>query len=157
MADDSAKIKRLLKRMLGNLKYPSSHRDESLPEPIINSTTNENPVVCIIAGTINSCRKSLASSILHRRHSTSLDSSCGGPRLPLELLEMVASYLGQYDLVSFSRAFRDAYTTAERFLYRRPFTRRYDRLLRTLENNPYKGNFILELALGFETEFHSVK
>jgi hypothetical protein len=63
----------------------------------------------------------------------------------------------QHELVRFSKVSRDCYTAAERHLYRRPFTRRFDRLLRTLEKSPYKANLILELALGFETDFYSVK
>jgi len=93
----------------------------------------------------------------HKRTSASLDLSRGDPSLPPELIEKIASYLPQLDLVKFSRVSRDAYTAAERHLYRRPLTRRFDRLLRTVEKSPYKGDLILELALGFETDFYSVK
>jgi F-box-like len=79
------------------------------------------------------------------------------PAFPPEIIEKIASFMTQHDLCVFSRASRDAYTAAERYLYRRPFTRRFDKLLRTLERSPYKADFILELALGFETDFYSVK
>jgi hypothetical protein len=108
--------------------------------------------------TVNSRRKSITSSILHRsRHSTSLDIARGDPLLPPELIEKIASYMTQHELLRFSKVSRDCYTAAERHLYRRPFTRRFDKLLRTLERSPYKADLILELALGFETDFYSVK
>ena len=108
--------------------------------------------------TVNSRRKSISSIILHRsRQSTSLDIPRGDPVLPPELIEKIASYMTQHELLRFSKVSRDCYTAAERHLYRRPFTRRFDRLLRTLEKSPYKANLILELALGFETDFYSVK
>jgi hypothetical protein len=95
--------------------------------------------------------------ILHRKSRASIDSTRPSPALPPELIEKIASCLGQHELIKFSRVSRDCYTAAERHLYRRPFTRRFDKLLRTLEKHPYKGDFILELALGFETDFYSVK
>jgi len=108
--------------------------------------------------TVNSRRKSITSSILHRsRQSTSLDIPRGDPVLPPELIEKIASYMTQHELLRFSKVSRDCYTAAERHLYRRPFTRRFDKLLRTLERSPFKADLILELALGFETDFYSVK
>jgi hypothetical protein len=79
------------------------------------------------------------------------------PAFPPEIIENIASFLTQRDLTVFSRVSRDAYTAAERHLYRRPFTRRFDKLLRTLEKAPHKADLIRELALGFETDFYSVK
>jgi hypothetical protein len=108
--------------------------------------------------TVNSRRKSITSSILHRsRHSTSLDIGREDPALPPELIEKIASYMTQHELLRFCKVSRDCYTAAERHLYRRPFTRRFDKLLRTLERSPFKADLILELALGFETDFYSVK
>lgn len=100
----------------------------------------------------------LVSNIIHhKRTRNSIDASRPSPALPPELIEKIAWYLKQYELTKFSRASRDCYIAAERHLYRRPFTRRFDKLLRTLEKHPYKADFILELALGFETDFYSVK
>jgi hypothetical protein len=110
-----------------------------------------------MAITVNTHRKSIASSLLHKRRSASLDNNRPKPVLPPELIEKIASFLSQYDLLRFCRVSRDGYTAAERHLYRRPFTRRFDRLLRTLERSSYKADLILELALGFETDFYSVK
>lgn len=108
--------------------------------------------------TISSRRNSIASSILHKqRQSTSLDINRADPVLPPELIEKIASFMNQHELLQFSKVSRDAYTAAERHLYRRPYTRRFDKLLRTLERAPYKGELILELALGFETDFYSAK
>lgn len=102
-------------------------------------------------------RKSRVARILRRRRNISLGILRSDPFLPPELLENIASFLTQHDLLKFSRASRDAYMAAEQHLYRRPNTRRFDKLLRTLERSPYKADFILELAFGFETDFYSVK
>lgn len=99
----------------------------------------------------------LTSTIFHKRQRTSNDSPRPEPVLPPELIEKIASFMTQVELKKFSRVSRDAYTAAERHLYRRPFTRRFDKLLRTLIRSPYKADFILELAFGFETDFYSVK
>ena len=76
--------------------------------------------------------------------------------LPPELIEKIASFMTQDELLEFSKVSRDTYTAAERHLYRRPLTSRFDKLLRTLERSPYKADLILELVLGFETDFYSV-
>ena len=135
-------------------KQPSSnhgHTDKGKHVTIIEKVSD-------MATTVNSSRKSITSSVLHtRRRSTSIDSTRPDPILPPELIEKIASYMTQHGLLKFSKVSRDAYTASERHLYRRPFTRRFDRLLRTLEKSPYKGELILELALGFETDFYSVK
>jgi hypothetical protein len=111
-----------------------------------------------IATTVNIRRKPIASSVLHnRRDSVSLDINRSDPILPPELIEKIASFMTQTELLKFSKLSRTTYTAAERHLYRRPSTRRFDRLLRTLEMSPYKADLILELALGFETDFYSVK
>lgn len=105
-------------------------------------------------------RKSLtlvSNIIHHRKPRSSYDASKPSPALPPELIDKVASFLKQHELTKFCRASRYCYIAAERYLYRRPFTRRFDKLLRTLEKHPYKADFILELALGFETDFYSVK
>jgi hypothetical protein len=111
-----------------------------------------------VATTVNSRRKSIASTILHKqRQNTSLDINRPDPLLPPELIEKIASYMTQHELLLFSKVSHDTYTAAERHLYRRPYTRRFDKLLRTLERSPYKGELILELAFGFETDFFSVE
>ena len=111
-----------------------------------------------VATTAKSRHKSIASSILHKqRQSTSTDINRPDPLLPPELIEKIASFMTQHELVLFSKVSHDTYTAAERHLYRRPFTRRFDKLLRTLEKSPYKGELILELAFGFETDFYSVQ
>ena len=107
---------------------------------------------------LNTRRKSIASNILHnRQQSTSLDINGGNPILPPELIEKIASFMTQRELLKFSKVSRNTYTAAERHLYRRPVTRRFDKLLRTLERSPYKADLILELSFGFETDFYSVK
>ena len=111
-----------------------------------------------VATTVNSRRKSIASTILHkRRQSTSLDINRPNPALPPELFGKIASFMTQHELLLFSKVSRDTYRAAERHLYRRPYTRRFDKLLRTLEKSPNKGELVLELAFGFETDFCSVE
>jgi hypothetical protein len=95
--------------------------------------------------------------MFHKNRRNSTDSYQSDPVLPPELIEKIASYLSQQDLKRFCKVSSGAYTAAERHLYRRPYTRRYDKLLRTLERSPYKADLILELAFGFETDFYSVK
>ena len=103
-------------------------------------------------------QKSISSSTLNnRRRSTSLDIDRGDPILPPELIEKIASFMTQHELLNFSKVSRGTYTATERHLYRRPITRRFDKLLRTLERSPYKADLILELAFGVETDFFSVK
>jgi hypothetical protein len=134
-----------------NADSPQLHqRRLSLMEGVENMTLTSHP----------SRRKSitvLTSTIFHKRQRTSNDSARPEPVLPPELIEKIASFMTQAELKKFSRVSRDAYTAAERHLYRRPFTRRFDKLLRTLIRSPYKADFILELAFGFETDFYSVK
>jgi len=111
-----------------------------------------------VAASVKYRRRSFTSRILHpRRCNFSVNSNKLIPILPLELIEKVITYLDQYDLVKFSRVSRDCYTICEKYIYRRPFTRRFDKLLRTLQKYPYKGEMILELALGLETDFFAVK
>lgn len=111
-----------------------------------------------VATTVKYRRRSFTGRLLHpRRRSTSIDINKASPIVPLELIEKIITYLNQYDLIKFCRVSRDCYTICEKYLYRRPFTRRCDKLLRTLQKYPYKGEMILELALGLETDFFSVK
>jgi len=118
---------------------------ENIPETPSNTRTRRKSLT-------------LVSNIIHHKKArASSDASRPSPALPPELIEKVASFLKQHELTKFARASRDCYIAAERYLYRRPFTRRYDKLLRTLERNPEKGDLIIELALGFETDFYSVK
>jgi F-box-like len=110
-----------------------------------------------IATTVNSRRKSMVSRILRRRQKKNLGIPRSHVVLPPEILGEIASFMTQHELLKFSRVSRDAYTAAERHLYRRPFTRRFDKLLRTLETCPYKADLILELTLGFDADFYPVK
>jgi len=111
-----------------------------------------------VATSVKHGRRSFTARILHpRRRSRSVNSNKPSPILPLELIEKIITYLDQYNLVRFSRVSRDCYTICEKYLYRRPCTRRFDKLLRTLQKYPYKGEMILELALGLETDFFAVK
>jgi len=129
---------------------PERHRRLSLAEGIEDMAISSH----------SSRRKSitvLTSTIFHKRQRTSGETLRAEPILPPELIEKVASFMTQAELKKFSRVSRDCYTAAERHLYRRPFTRRFDKLLRTLIRSPYKADFILELAFGFETDFYSVK
>ena len=161
----ASKVNRSFKRVLSSL--PCIERSSEPPSdtsgaPDANPEKAEHvPLVeglNDMATTVNIRRKPIASSILrNRRDSTSLDINRGDPILPPELIEKIASFMTQAELLKFSKLSRDTYTAAERHLYRRPFTRRFDRLLRTLEMSPYKADLILELALGFETDFYSVK
>jgi hypothetical protein len=84
--------------------------------------------------------QSLTQGIFSRQRSS--EASHLEPAFPPEIIELIASFLTQKELVVFSRVSWDAYTAAERYLYRRPFTRRFDKLLRTLEKHPYKANLI---------------
>jgi hypothetical protein len=111
-----------------------------------------------VATAIKRRRQSFTGRILHpRRRSNPIDPNKPSSILPLELIEKIITYLNQYALVKFSRVSRDCYTICEKYLYRRPFSRRFDKLLRTLQKYPYKGEMIFELALGLETDFFSVK
>jgi hypothetical protein len=112
-----------------------------------------------VATTVKSRRRSFTGRLLHPRRgrSNSIDPNKASPALPLELIEKIIAYLNQFDLVKVSRVSRDCYTICEKYLYFRPFTRRYDKLLRTLQKYPYKGEMIFELALGLETDFWAVK
>lgn len=112
-----------------------------------------------VATTVKSRRRSFTGRLLHPRRgrSNSIDPSKASPALPLEIVEKIVAYLNQFDLIKVSRVSRDCYTICEKYLYFRPFTRRYDKLLRTLQKYPYKGRMIIELALGLETDFWAVK
>jgi F-box-like len=112
-----------------------------------------------VATNVKSRRRSFTGRFLHprRARSNSIDPNKASPALPLELIEKIIAYLNQFDLVKVSRVSRDCYTICEKYLYFRPFTRRYDKLLRTLHKYPYKGEMIIELALGLETDFWAVK
>jgi hypothetical protein len=112
-----------------------------------------------VATSVKSRRRSFTGRLLHPRRgrSSSIDLTKASPALPLELIEKIIAYLNQFNLVKVSRVSRDCYTICEKYLYFRPFTRRYDKLLRTLQKYPYKGEMIIELALGLETDFWAVK
>ena len=162
----ASKIKSLIKRswVIVTCKTNSNRRNQSSSPGITElELPGEKDRHTSLVERVNDVRTSVTihrksiSSVFHKRTSASLDLPRGDPSLPPELIEKIASYLPQHDLVKFSRVSRDAYTAAERHLYRRPLTRRFDRLLRTVEKSPYKGDLILELALGFETDFYSVK
>jgi hypothetical protein len=161
------KIKAFLKKVSSKLRR-RSHSNEYQPEDnggddqfqaktrhlsLIESVDN-------LALTAKPRRHSIAllsTTMFHKNRRNSTDSYQSDPVLPPELIEKIASYLSQQDLKRFCKVSSGAYTAAERHLYRRPYTRRYDKLLRTLERSPYKADLILELAFGFETDFYSVK
>jgi hypothetical protein len=133
----------------GDDQFQAKTRHLSLIESVDNLALTNKPRRHSIA--------LLSTTIFHKKQRSSMDSNYSEPVLPPELIEKIASYLTQQDLKRFCKVSSGAYTAAERHLYRRPFTRRYDKLLRTLEKSPYKADFILELAFGFETDFYSVK
>src|SRR5271154_6106231 len=149
-----SKIKSLIKRswVIVTCKTNSRQRNQSSSHGVTGlELAEEKDRHTSLVERVNDVRTSVTihrrsiSSVFHKRTSASLDLSRGDPLLPPELIEKIASYLPQQDLVKFSRVSRDAYTAAERHLYRRPLTRRFDRLLRTVEKSPYKGDLILEL------------
>jgi hypothetical protein len=165
-------VKKLWKRVGDQFRNRSRsvgqhHEDDNSDDDNADSSPDHRRRLSLIEGledmtlsSHSSRRKSITvftSTIFHKRQRTSSDSPRPEPVLPPELIEKIASFMTQAELKKFSRVSRDAYTAAERHLYRRPFTRRFDKLLRTLTRSPYKADFILELAFGFETDFYSVK
>jgi hypothetical protein len=148
-----------LKRVGSHLRRKTHRQEssESTPDKEVPTTkTTENDS----KGSLRPRQKSLSlhSNIFVKRQRPAAEASDPTiPALPPELIEKVASFLSQVELVKFCRASKACYIAAERYLYRRPFTRRFDKLLKTFEKVPYKADYVLELALGFETDFYSVK
>jgi hypothetical protein len=156
-----------LKRFSAQFRHKNDRRDPSDPPQEDNDTTDPFrskwkrwsmvETTNTEAPPVRPRRMSLTLNHFHKRRSSVTEMTILDPAFPPEIIEKIASFMTQHDLCVFSRVSRDAYTAAERHLYRRPFTRRFDKLVRTLEKNPYKAEFVLELALGFETDFYSVK
>jgi hypothetical protein len=158
------KISILIKRVGAQFRHKNDRREEQRHDNDSVDPFQHKMKRCstveVTGGDVTHKPRRLSLTLKPRRFSRGRRSSeitFLEPAFPPEIIENIASFLTQRDLTVFSRVSRDAYTAAERHLYRRPFTRRFDKLLRTLERVPHKADLIRELALGFETDFYSVK